>query len=202
MGVDIYAAIGRWDRVVETLGHVGAEELWMLIWGHPSEEDGAYFEEGRFLWRHDDPVPWFGECAFRFGRSFKPHWWLGEAWEGVRDRDDVASDLVALFDVFIGRLLWRGADGEADLVGPSGLKTDGAQGLYAACSPVEVAALARHWPFCAARLEELRAPLTAQITEWTGWYDTFDQWATVLTDWGEVVQEADRRGWGLFYFVE
>ncbi|GCD38818.1 hypothetical protein OEIGOIKO_06637 [Streptomyces chrestomyceticus JCM 4735] len=30
-----------------------------------------------------------------------------------------------------------------------------------------------------------------------GWITTFESFAGFLTDWGEVVTEAERRGWGV-----
>ncbi|GHE09642.1 hypothetical protein [Streptomyces alanosinicus] len=49
----------------------------------------------------------------------------------------------------------------------------------------------------APQLEVLREPFTQHAAESSGWIRSFESFADFLTDWGEVVTEAERRGWGI-----
>ncbi|MFJ9418618.1 hypothetical protein ACIRPT_31345 [Streptomyces sp. NPDC101227] len=60
-----------------------------------------------------------------------------------------------------------------------------------------VPAIAGWWRQAAPRLESLREPFTRHAAEPGGWTTTFALFADLLTDWGEVVTEAERRGWGI-----
>ncbi|UFS98181.1 hypothetical protein [Nocardia huaxiensis] len=63
----------------------------------------------------------------------------------------------------------------------------------------ELAAVWREW---SDRLDELRPSITAEVDEWPTGFDNFDQCAMLLQEWGEIVEEADRRGWGLLYLAQ
>lgn len=73
---------------------------------------------------------------------------------------------------------------------------------HTTCSPTEVSELVWVWRGCASRPAEPGPAITAEMTENTCWLDTFEQCAMLVRDCGEIVGEAPRRGWGLFYPVE
>jgi hypothetical protein len=43
----------------------------------------------------------------------------------------------------------------------------------------------------------VREPFTRHAAEPRGWIQDFAAFADLLTDWGEVVVEAERRAWGV-----
>ncbi|MXM69006.1 hypothetical protein GR925_37855 [Streptomyces sp. HUCO-GS316] len=65
------------------------------------------------------------------------------------------------------------------------------------CPPDHVPLIAAWWRQAAPQLDVLREPFTQHATESGGWITTFESFADFLTDWGEVVTEAERRGWGI-----
>ena len=65
------------------------------------------------------------------------------------------------------------------------------------CPPDHVPVIAGWWRQAAPQLEVLREPFTQHAAEPGGWITTFESLADFLTDWGEVVTEAERRGWGI-----
>ncbi|MFD7846013.1 hypothetical protein ACFV4K_24105 [Nocardia sp. NPDC059764] len=206
MGVDIFPAIAQWDRLAETLNSDGMDGIWELFWAIPSGEElgETYDHRVRFLWPPSDTAPWYGECTFRglaSTGSWDLHWALSEVWDEMNGHSDLPTDLAAQVDRFIARLVrHRHGDPVEQKISP-GLPMEriDVRHLRTACSPSEVAELARVWGRCADRLEELRPALTAEVIARWPWIADFDQLAMLLQDWGEIVTEADRRGWGLFY---
>ncbi|MFJ8308244.1 MULTISPECIES: hypothetical protein [unclassified Streptomyces] len=69
--------------------------------------------------------------------------------------------------------------------------------LLLVCPPQAVPGKARAWEQAAGRLEELRGPFVAECEGWAGRPDSFEEFTTILREWGDVVTEAARRGWGL-----
>ncbi|MGX1809026.1 hypothetical protein ACWIGI_25175 [Nocardia sp. NPDC055321] len=202
MSVDIFPAIAQWDRLAERLNSEGMDGLWKMFWAIPSLEElgDDYDENVRFLWPPSDLAPWYAECTFRgvaSTGSMDAHWDLAEAWGEMREQSDMPTDLAALFDQFIiGLLGHRGSD---PVPGLPMEKID--RHLRTACSPAEIAGLARVWLRCSDRIEELRPVLTAEaITRGPSFAD-FDQFAMLVRDWGEIILEAARRDWGLFYLT-
>jgi hypothetical protein len=47
------------------------------------------------------------------------------------------------------------------------------------------------------KLAELRSAFAAECEGWAGRLDTFEEFTTLLHEWGDVVTEAARRSWGL-----
>ncbi|MGW4247694.1 hypothetical protein [Nocardia sp. NPDC004722] len=200
MGRDLEVAIADWERLTGILDRVGIEGLRDLFAAQRDEFDEYIEKSYGFNWGPNETAPWYGDYRFARGtNSAKPHHGLAKLWEDLCDRDDIPADLIAQIDPFLGRLLrWRIDD---DLVAPSGWPADKTRGINTACSPDEVADLARRWPSCAARLEELRPAATAEIAEWAN-YSNFDDWVDILKEWSQIVREADRRNWGLFVLIE
>lgn len=57
--------------------------------------------------------------------------------------------------------------------------------------------LAATWEQVRPRLGELRGAFTEHAAEPGAWVGRFDEFADLLEDWGRVLTEADRRGWGV-----
>ncbi|GHI04156.1 hypothetical protein AQI88_07295 [Streptomyces cellostaticus] len=57
--------------------------------------------------------------------------------------------------------------------------------------------IAGWWRQAAPQLDVPREPFTQHAAEPDGWITTFESFANLLTDWGEAVTEAERRGWGI-----
>lgn len=60
-----------------------------------------------------------------------------------------------------------------------------------------MAGKARAWERGEPFLEELSGPFAAECEGWAGRPDTFEGFVALLREWGAVVAEAARRGWGL-----
>ncbi|MFF4410610.1 hypothetical protein ACFY2W_15210 [Streptomyces sp. NPDC001262] len=127
--------------------------------------------------------PWYAEYRFfRTTGSYQWHVHLSNAWKDMREF--AASDLRDSLDTVLGGLI-------PDAPAPWGPE------LLLLRTPDEVPALARSWHRAAPRLGELREPFETESAGWAGRPDTFDDAVALLHEWGEIVMEADRRGWGL-----
>ncbi|MRH91986.1 hypothetical protein GFY24_31885 [Nocardia sp. SYP-A9097] len=197
MGVDIYPAIAHWDRVADTLNAAGIQGIWQLFDALPDWEVDEP-DDVRLRW----PLlvdSWYAECTFRgLGStgSYKPHFFLGHLWEHARERPDMPADVVALFDEFIGRLVLGVPSARVDL----SEQLPGQAELMNCFPPSEVCGLARLWRECSDRIGALRPVLAAQLIE-DRWFGDVGQVLSLLQGWGDVLHEAERRGWGLFYLT-
>ncbi|MEV5675021.1 hypothetical protein [Streptomyces sp. NPDC052179] len=72
-----------------------------------------------------------------------------------------------------------------------------AKGHLLWCPPGEVGALQALWTAAAPELHVLREPFVQHARADFGWINDFESFAELLTGWGDVVGEADRRGWGI-----
>ncbi|MES4890420.1 hypothetical protein [Streptomyces sp. NPDC096012] len=100
-------------------------------------------------------------------------------------------------DWFVDTLFWHGL-GDATGTG-SGLSDRPCPwdaDLLLWCPPDQVPLLAGWWRQVQIHLEILREPFIQHAAEPGGRIGTFESFADLLTDWGEVVTEAERRGWG------
>ncbi|MET7856885.1 hypothetical protein ABZS81_06620 [Streptomyces sp. NPDC005318] len=200
MGLDIDVMIADWSW----LGEVPPR-------GRLARLRGAWYADETGLWDHDAPEAegdwkwprglnssFFGVYEFRETcGSFKAHFWAGHRWESVRDH---ADPLVrAGLDTLLLGLIWKGLDGEAQHTDP-GFFCDDPQafyGLLLARSPDNVRELAATWEQVRPRLGELREAFTEHAAEPGAWIGRFDEFTDLLEDWGSVLTEADRRGWGV-----
>ncbi|MGH4035197.1 hypothetical protein ACQB60_40485 [Actinomycetota bacterium Odt1-20B] len=163
----------------------------------PDDEQGGY--RRGVVWPIQAGTRWCAEYEFCTGLgSYKPHFWAGEAWGDARAFTAPAPR--ALFDPFLDGLIWLAPDTE-ELGAESELlprwNGQGLVSLLVLCTPPQAAARAHAWQHAGPHLEELRAPFTAHAAGRWSWMDTFDNFAALLRDWGEVTLEAERRGWGL-----
>ncbi|MEU8514445.1 hypothetical protein AB0C76_23050 [Kitasatospora sp. NPDC048722] len=66
-----------------------------------------------------------------------------------------------------------------------------------AWGPGETARLGRRWREIAPVLPRVREPYDRLAASLGGRIEGFDDFAGLLSGWGEVVGEAERRGWGI-----
>ncbi|MGW0706170.1 hypothetical protein ACWD4G_09430 [Streptomyces sp. NPDC002643] len=95
-------------------------------------------------------------------------------------------------------MIWERPDGEGrvfdDELSPPGAEPGTP---LVCCRPETVSALAGFWSRAAPPLDGLREAYAAHAARPGRWMADFDEFASLLRQWGEVVEEADRRGWGL-----
>ncbi|MEV5727159.1 hypothetical protein ACFV83_06960 [Streptomyces pharetrae] len=199
MGLDITVMIADWRWLAEV---PPPERL--------SRLRDAWYDDETGLWDHDAPAvegDWVwprGPHGAHFAvyeflhtcGSFKAHFWAGQRWEAVRDH--VERTLRTELDGFLHGLIRDGPDGEVRRCEP-GLLGDGpaAYGVLLARSPAGVRELAAAWERIRSGLAELRGPFTEHAAVADGWAGDFDAFGRLLTEWGRIVAEAARRGWGL-----
>ncbi|MER5279641.1 hypothetical protein ABT025_28450 [Streptomyces sp. NPDC002809] len=205
MGLDITVLIADWTW----LGEAAPEE-------RLSRLRDAWYDDETAMWDHDAPGTegdweWprgphsgsFGIYGFRCtAGSFKAHFWTGERWEAVRDHADPL--LRAELDTLLLGLIWRGMDGEAEQVDPGFFHDDPAiaYGMLLARSPDNVRELAGAWERVRPLLGGLREAFDEHAAVPGAWAGTFDSFTDLLEDWGRVLSEAARRGWGVVGLTE
>ena len=199
MGLDITVLIVDWDRVERTPAAARQELLDEAELAILDDEEPPQFQPRGWVWPAAPEDSWYACYEFHStSGSYKPHFWAGQVWEDVRDFADPA--LRSALDAFLSRLIWRGLDGDAVHVEGDGLAHRDADSwlrLLLACPPAAVHELAEQWARAAPRLEALREPFAEHAAQPGRWTGTFAEFEDLLTEWGEVVCEADRRGWGL-----
>ncbi|OEJ29157.1 hypothetical protein AS594_01855 [Streptomyces agglomeratus] len=200
MGLDINVLIADWSWLEKVPPRERLSRL-----------RDAWYADETGLWDHDAPVvegdwEWprgphstsFAVYEFRgtLG-SFKAHFWAAERWESIRDH---ADPLVrAGLDTLLLGLTWRGLDGEAEHIDPGFFCDDPAvtHGVLLARSPDSVRKLATTSERVRPRLGELRGVYNEHAAVSQGWVSDFDAFTRLMDDWGHVLSEAARRGWGV-----
>ncbi|MGI5526021.1 hypothetical protein ACQEVX_00930 [Streptomyces syringium] len=158
-------------------------------------DDDAPLVEGAWAWPGGSSRAVF--AVYEFRGTFKPHFWAGERWESVRDH---ADPLVrARLDTLLLGLIWGGPDGEAEHVDQGFFCDDPAvtHGVLLARSPASVRELAATSEEVQPWLDGLRAALDEHAALPGGWVRDFDEFTGLLDDWGHVLSEAARKGWGI-----
>lgn len=168
----------------------------------------AWYADDTGLWEYDAPVvesgwvrPQGPHSAFfavheflHTCGSFKAHFWAGQRWEAVRDHVDPL--LRAELDMLLRGLIWCGTDGEAQHTDTDFFGEDD-YGVLLARSPGNVRKLAAAWDRVRPRLGRMQGPFTEHAAVRDGWVGNFDEFMGLLTQWGQVLAEAARRGWGI-----
>ncbi|WP_326793694.1 hypothetical protein OHA79_48775 (plasmid) [Streptomyces sp. NBC_00841] len=200
MGLDISVMIADWswlgevaprERLARLRDAWYAEEtgLWCREesavegeWERPGGPAGAFFDVYEFR----------GTCG-----SFKAHFWAGHRWERIRDHVD--PEVRTGLDTLLCGLIWDGPDDEAPHMDPGFFPDDPAlfYGVLLARSPDSVRELAATWEQVRPRLGGLRRAFTEQAAVPGAWVGHFDAFTDLLEDWGRVLTEATRRGWGV-----
>ncbi|MGH4029344.1 hypothetical protein ACQB60_10460 [Actinomycetota bacterium Odt1-20B] len=196
MGLDMTLLAVDWGRLQEIPPRERKTRLLELDF--PDDEGSGNFDRG-LVWPVEAGTHWCAEYEFCTGLgSYKPHFWAGEAWDDTREF--TAPVLRAAFDEFLDGLIWHDLDSEnLDVEGDLFPPWDGneAVSLLVLCTPQQVAVPARSWSRAVPHLEELREPFALHAAGRSNWMETFDAFASLLRNWGDVMGEAQQRGWGL-----
>ncbi|MFE2052784.1 hypothetical protein [Streptomyces sp. NPDC059459] len=200
MGLDITVLIADWAWLG---GVTPSERLPRLREAWYADETG--------LWDDDAPAP-EGDWACPRGRhsasfavyefrgtlgSFKPHFWAVERWESVRHRAD--PPVRTAVDPLLLGLVREGLDETSGHARPGFFGTDptATRGLLLAHPPDGVRELAARWDGALRLLGGLRGAFDEHAAAPGGWVGDFDEFTGLLTDWGDVLSEGARRGWGV-----
>lgn len=195
MGVGIEVLIVDWPRVEATPADGRQQLLADAAFGEAYRDD--LFEHG-WSWPTRPGEDWYGRYALRdtWG-SYKPHHWAAERWDDLRDF--VEPGVREPLDRFNDALFWHALEDTTGVGSglperPCTWEAD----LLLWCPPDHVPVIAGWWRRAAPRLDALNAPFTehARVSR-GGWITTPESFAQFLTDWGEIVTEAERRGWGI-----
>ncbi|MGW2874767.1 hypothetical protein ACWDBP_00395 [Streptomyces sp. NPDC001233] len=194
MGVAIEVLIVDWPRV-EAASPGDREELLVDAAFGEAYSDDLYVHG--WSWSTRPGEDWFGRYAFRNTcGSYKPHFWAGFRWEYMRDF--VEPKFREVLDRFNDALFWHGLEDSAGV--GSGLRERACTweaDLLLWCPPDHLPIIAGWWRQAEPRLEGLREPFAQYAAERDGWIKTFESFAEFLIDWGKVITEAERRGWGV-----
>ncbi|WP_414170223.1 hypothetical protein ACMATS_34760 [Streptoverticillium reticulum] len=160
------------------------------LWGHdaPAVESGWVWPQGP-----DSALFAVYEFPHTCG-SFKAHFWAGQRWEAVRDHVD--PPMRAAWDTFLRGLVWCGMDGEAQHT-DTGFFGEDDYGVLLARSPDSVRELAAVWDRARPCLGRMEGPFGEHAADPDGWVGDFGGFTGLLAQWGQVVTEAARRGWGV-----
>ncbi|MFD7714188.1 hypothetical protein [Streptomyces sp. NPDC059786] len=203
MGLDLTLLAADWQqlRTLPVKDRIGALSDAVC----PPELDIAFYDtyvcaEG-WLWPPNQDPPWCGEYHFACTTgSYWPHSCAGDGWDDMRHLAE--ASLREAMDGFLRDLIWvEDPDADPSWSGGGGFfppATDRyGSPVLLVCPPEAVPAKARAWQRAAPRLEELCGPFAAECAGWAGRPDTFEAFTTLVREWGEVVTETARRGWGL-----
>ncbi|MGW7075214.1 hypothetical protein [Streptomyces sp. NPDC054866] len=196
MGVDITVLVVDWAHLKQI---PAADRLEVLQESAYSDEDADAKSDTAYagwVWPVEPERRWLGRYEFdgTLG-SYKPHFRSANAWDDVRK--DVPPAQRTAVDGFLAGLIWSGpdphdeADHTDDGVLPSmvGLWRSGPVIVRA---PQTVARLVRTWGSA--------SPVVPQLRELWGVdapSPSFEDFNRLVTEWGEVLGEAHRRGWGV-----
>ncbi|MFD7902047.1 hypothetical protein ACFV4G_07360 [Kitasatospora sp. NPDC059747] len=195
MGVDITVLVVDWDHLMGIAPDDRADAL----------QDAAYPDDDRVVhagWVWFEPGPsWLGRFEFAgISGSYKSHFCAADGWDHARR--GVGREPRALLDDFLGALIWWGPEIETDTeqVEAGVFPPDDPvlrSGPLIAWGPAETARLSRRWREIVPVLPRVREPYDRLAASPGGRIEGFDDFAGLLSGWGEVVGEAERRGWGI-----
>ncbi|MEW1635202.1 hypothetical protein AB0469_14095 [Streptomyces sp. NPDC093801] len=202
MGVDMTVLVVDWAHVTD----LAPEDRLRVVQESAYADDDPDGDGGvvdGWVWPAAGSEPaWLGRYEFpgTLG-SYKPHFRAAEGWEKVRGA--AGGGVRAALDAFLEGLIWWGprADVDAEQVDPGVFPSlDGLwrSGPLIVRGPATVARLRRRWLEAAPGLEGLRVPYAELAGREPGqWVSGFEEFAELVAGWGEVVGEAERRGWGV-----
>ncbi|MFE5961423.1 hypothetical protein [Streptomyces rubiginosohelvolus] len=207
MGICIDVLIVDWDHLMSEPSdqHYGmlhdagfsvGEEWWAAGPGHPSPIGPQWF------WPSPSALGWFGKYDFgAVGFSYKDHFAASEHWEAIRGF--VPPAMRSAVDRFIDPLFWGGLEYMADQ------DSEGAAAHVSVvlppappdhllwCPPEAASSLKLFWDLVGAQLEALRDPFERYAHAGSSRINSFDAFAGLLRGWGDVIGQAQQRGWGV-----
>ncbi|RKT02392.1 hypothetical protein BX286_0293 [Streptomyces sp. 3211.6] len=201
MGLDLTLFMADWGRLGAFPVGERIDALDGTVWPPGGDESLRYGRSGGWQW---PPGPGAAWCAayefFTTTGSYRPHSRAGDGWADMRPLADVS--VREAMDAFLGGLIWDAdPDDDPALTGGEGFfppVTDPRRPhLLLVCPPEEVERKVPAWDGVEPCLDGLRAPFASECEGWAGRPDSFEGFAALLREWGDVVREAARRGWGL-----
>ena len=195
MGLDITVLAVDWERLEGT----PVEDRYdLLTYVAYSDDESSWDAEPQrgWVWPAAPDVPWCGRYEFHSTTgSYKPHFWAGQAWDDLREH--VPPEAREHLDAFLVDLIWDAEDdAESDDSAITGLFPEDRRPLLT-CPSATVHTLTGHWGRAEPLLEDLREPYGVHAACPGRWIEDFDEFSVLLREWGTVVTETERRGWGL-----
>lgn len=203
MGRDLTVLMVDWGQLGAIPVENRIERLGDMAWPWELDDvDNGGYERARGRLRPPGRAPaWCAECDFLTTTGAHiPHVRAGAAWADMRPLVDASVREAG--DSFLGGLIW-----DADQVDDPAARGGGGvfppatdrvhPNVLLVCLPETVAGKARAWERVEPCLEGLRGPFAVECEGWAGRPDTFEGFVALLHEWGGVVTEAARRGWGL-----
>ncbi|MEV7174186.1 hypothetical protein AB0O18_31380 [Streptomyces sp. NPDC093224] len=202
MGVDITVLVVDWAYVMGLAAEDRLRVVQESAYADDDPDGGGDVVDGWVWPAAGSERTWLGRYEFpgTLG-SYKPHFWAAEGWEKVRGA--AGGAVRAALDEFLEGLIWWGprADVDAEQVDPDlfpSLEGLWRSGPLIVRGPATVARLRRSWHEAAPGLEGLRASYGELAVREPGqWVAGFEEFAELVRGWAEVVDEAERRGWGV-----
>ncbi|MFB8206310.1 hypothetical protein [Streptomyces sp. NPDC056010] len=157
--------------------------------------------DGGWVWLPDPETAWCAEYEFNTTTgAYRPHSHAGDAWDDMRPLVD--AFLREAVDTFLIDLIWQANPADDPALTSGGRFFPAATDrrhprVLLACPPEAMPGKARAWTQVQSRLEALREPFDLECEGWAGRPSTFNDFTTLLGEWGAVTTEAARRGWGL-----
>ncbi|MFD5346330.1 hypothetical protein ACFWJY_21795 [Streptomyces anulatus] len=162
--------------------------------------DGGPERARDWLWPPGQAPAWCAVYSFLTTTgAHMPHVRAGTAWTDMRPLVD--TPVREVMDSFLGGLIWDADQSNNPAAAGGGVFPPAADrwhpNVLLVCLPEAVAGKARAWERVEPCLVGLRGPFSVECEGWAGRPDTFEGFAALLREWGGVVTEAARRGWGL-----
>jgi hypothetical protein len=202
MGLDLTLFMADWERLGAVPADMRSEALTDATLPPELDFDDVRFTlHGGWLWPPDRASAWCAEYDFATTTgAYSPHWHAGNAWDDMRHRVD--PPVREAMDAFVGGLVWaEDPDDDLALIGDAelfpGTGTAGRSPVLIVCTPRAVAGKAEAWLTAEPLLEGLRDAFVVECLGWSGRPTSFEYFTALLREWGDVVREAARRGWGL-----
>ncbi|WP_262388294.1 hypothetical protein [Streptomyces parvus] len=156
----------------------------------------------QWFWPSSPDAGWFGKFDFGdVGFSYKDHFVASEQWEEFRTF--VAPAVRSGVDRFIDPLFWGGLeympdrDAEGAAAHMSVVLPDAPSDHLLWCPPEAVSSLKLLWDSVDAELAALREPFERYVGFGFVRVKDFDAFVGLLRGWGDVIDQAQQRGWGV-----
>lgn len=208
MGICIDVLIVDWDHLMS----VPEDQHHAVLYEASDSVDEEWWDAGpdqppsvepQWLWPAPPAIGWFGKFDFgAVGSSYKDHFWAGERWEEIRAF--VEPGLRSGVDRFIDPLFWGGLAYMPDQQGireASALVAMDEVPAYADhllwCRPSAVSSLKVLRDSVGPELGLLRGPFEQHSRADFGRINDFDAFVGLIRGWGDVIGQAELRGWGV-----
>ncbi|MEU0620094.1 hypothetical protein ABZ329_04400 [Streptomyces rubiginosohelvolus] len=206
MGICIDVLIVDWDHLMSAPGDDQRYAMLHDAGLSVDDDEDAWPDRSasvgpQWFWPSPPAVGWFGKFDFgNVGFSYKDHFWAGERWEEIRAF--VAPDVRSAVDRFIDPLFWGGLEYMADqdtegaAAHESVVLPDAPSDHLLWCPPAAISSLKLLRDSVDAELASIRQPFERYARIDLGRMNDFDAFAGLLRGWGDVIGQAQQRGWG------